>query len=409
MQFSESYDRIYLPLNVSVVAVCLDTGSPLTQTIDGVNFYPDRKVVQSRIYPQILATADDGSWDNTRSNVNLTNMVWKASTGSGWKDISTLSEWNGLYEIDNTATSNRGTLYVKRNLGANDKQQLIFEADLLDYRTKKLHHIITEPVTLFTVNKGEDTYGIGIGVESNITYNPVLDKLALYEYLVANDLKGSSDSERNSCFDGNEYLRTIPIDIYKSKNKVTSGYSLQVFRVNESGAATQIVPSSNAKPNELVSLSLTAMVLDLRQVMKNDYIIKCVVGGKVVCQFQFNVSRSYPSFELEFLNKNGIKHGQINRGNKLLVHYNNVLVVHPHRILRIKWKTVAHNEGGENITKEWQCGDSCQYSVKETELGESELCRLEDRVDYSQKPNLSYAIDKNGAYLTDKNGVPYLV
>lgn len=407
--YSEWFPRHYDPLDVSVVAVCLDTGSPLTQTTDGVNFYPDRKVVQSRIYPQIHATAGDGSWDNIRSNSCLSNMVWKASTGSAWKDISTIAEWNGLYEIDKTESSNRGTLYVKRNLGANDKQQLIFEADMVDYRTKQLHHIITEPVTLYTVNNGEDTYGIGIGVESNITYNPALDKLALYEYLVANDLKEASDSERSACFDGNEYLRTIPIDVYKSKNKVNSGYSLQVFRVDETGKATQISPSTNAKPNELVSLSLTSLVLDLRQVMKNDYIIKCIVGGRVVCQFQFNVSRLYPTFEFEFLNRSGIKYGQINRGNKVLVHCNNVLIDYPHRFLALKWATIAHNDDGTNVVKDWQFGDSCEYPLRETGLGEPETCELEDKVSYCQKPNLAYVTDKNGNYYSDKNGVPYLM
>lgn len=403
--------RRYTPLNTSVCIVCTTPMSPLVQTTDGTNFFPDRTVVNTGIQPQINATTEDGSWDNKRSNMALVNssIKWMVSKGNTWVDIAEDANWAGKYEIDFTETTTKGTLYVKRNISANDKQQIYFEGQLLDYRTKTLIDIHTEPVTLYTVRKGDDTYGIGIGVETNISYNPVLDKLSLYEYLVANNLKTASDAERNKCLDGNEYLKVIPIDVYLSKKRISTGYTLQVFRVDEKGKATLIAASSKIAPNELLALSLTSMTLDLRLIMKSDYIIKVVVDNKVVAQFQFNVKRMFPAYRFDFLNVSSIAYGQQKRCNKVIVHSNNELLSYPQRILKINWKTIAHNEGFVTTEKNWQEGDSCEYLIEETGLGPSEDCELEDCVEYESKPPLDFAITAEGDYLTDNEGNPYLI
>lgn len=403
--------RRYTPLNTSVCIVCITPMSPLMQTTDGVNFFPDRTVVNTGIQPQINATTEDGSWDNRRSNMALVNssIKWMVSKGNTWVDIAEDANWSGKYEIDLTETTTKGTLYIKRNISANDKQQIYFEGQLLDYRTKTLINIHTEPVTLYTVKKGDDTYGIGIGVETNISYNPVLDKLSLYEYLVANNLKTASDAERNKCLDGNEYLKVIPIDVYLSKKKISTGYTLQVFRVDEKGKATQIAVSSITAPNELLALSLTSMTLDLRLIMKSDYIIKVVVGDKVVAQFQFNVKRMFPAYRFDFLNQSSISYGELPREDKVMVQCLNNQVEYPQRLLNINWFTIAHNDDLTEVTKQWQEGDSCKYDIAETGLGESEECELEEKVEYDHKPPLDFAITADGDYLTDNEGNPYLI
>ena len=409
VEVRQKFRRKFAPLNLSYSLVCLSSGAPLMQTTDGVNFYPDRTIVQSKIQPQINVTTTDKSWDSSRSNAYLTNMVWWVSVENTWKKITEVESWRDLYELDTSGTTTRGTLYVKKNVGANDRCQLYFEADLLDYRTNSLLHIKTKPVTMTTSTNTGDTYGVGIGVESNIRYNPVLDKLSLYDYKVANRLITASDAERKKCFDGNEYLRTIPIDVYKAKTKVVTGYELEIYRVDANGKQTKIAVSTKTAPNELVSLSLTEMVLDLRQIGKFDYIIKVIVDKVTVSQFQFNVSRITPPFVFSFVNVGGIDYGQKERVNKVLVHYNNTLVSYPQRILKLNWRTIAHNEGGVTVEKKWQEGESCSYLVEETGLGYSEDCALEDCVSYENKEPLSYAVSSNGEYLTDKDGNPYLI
>ena len=409
VEVKQKFRRKYAPLNLSYSLVCLSSGAPLQQTTDGVNFYPDRKIVQSLILPQINVTTTDKSWDSSRSNAFLTNMVWWVSVDNTWKKITEVDAWNDLYELDTSGTTTRGTLKVKKNVGANDRCQLYFEADLIDYRKNSLLHIKTNPITMTTSTNTGDTWGIGIGIESNIRYNPVLDKLSLYDYKVANRLITASDAERKKCFDGNEYLRTIPIDVYKAKTKVVAGYELEIYRVDENGKQTKIAVSTKTAPNELVSVSYTDMVLDLRQIGKYDYIIKVIVDKVAVSQFQFNVSRVTPSFEFDFMNVGGIDYGQKKRVNKVLVHHNNALIPYPQRILKLNWKTIAHNEGDTTVEKKWQEGESCSYLVEETGLGYSEDCVLEDCVSYEQKEPLSYAVGSDNKYLTDKDGNPYLI
>ena len=110
-----------------------------------------------------------------------------------------------------------------------------------------------------------------------------------------------------------------------------------------------------------------------------------------------------------FVNVGGIDYGQKERVNKVLVHSNNTLVSYPQRILKLNWRTIAHNEGGVTVEKKWQEGESCSYLVEETGLGYSEDCALEDCVSYENKEPLSYAVSSNGEYLTDKDGNPYLI
>ena len=286
---SNKANRKFAPLDVSVSVVCASPKSPFMQTMAGNKFFPDRTQsgFECVAYPQINATAKDDSWDSKKSNMSLANMVWKVSTGTEWKDISKINVWSGKYSIDTSNTSNRGSLTIKRNLSSNDKQQLQFEADLYDYRTNSILHITADPITLYTADKGADTYGMGIREDTDISYNPFLDKLALYEYKVANNIVSASTEARNACFDGNQYECHIPIDVYKSKDRITSGFTVELYR-----GTTKMSASSAASPNEIISISTSEIVLDLRLVEKNNYTIKAVINGKAVAQFQFSASRS---------------------------------------------------------------------------------------------------------------------
>lgn len=402
---SNKANRIFAPLDIAKSVVCASPKSPFMQTMAGDKFFPDRTQsgYECIAYPQINATAKDDSWDSKKSNMSLANMVWKVSTGTEWKDISKINAWSGKYSIDTSNTSNRGTLTIRRNLSSNDKQQLIFEADLYDYRTNSVVHLITDPITLYTADKGADTYGMGIREDTDISYNPFLDKLALYEYKVANNITSASTEARNACFDGNQYECHIPIDVYKSKDRITSGFSIELYR-----GTTKMSASSAASPNEIISISTSEIVLDLRLVEKNNYTIKAVIGGKAVAQFQFSASRFYPSFgQPKFMVCNDIEWGKIYRSNKAILEYNGRVVEYPNRIVELQWHTEATN-GNIVTSKSWQEGNSCYFSIKESGLGDVESDYLEEQIEYGQRPANDYLLDEGDNYLLDEDGNPLI-
>lgn len=402
---SNKANRIFAPLDIAKSVVCASPKSPFMQTMAGDKFFPDRTQsgYECIAYPQINATAKDDSWDSKKSNMSLANMVWKVSTGTEWKDISKINAWSGKYSIDTSNTSNRGTLTIRRNLSSNDKQQLIFEADLYDYRTNSVVHLITDPITLYTADKGADTYGMGIREDTDISYNPFLDKLALYEYKVANTIISASTEARNACFDGNQYECHIPIDVYKSKDRITSGFSIELYR-----GTTKMSASSAASPNEIISISASEIVLDLRLVEKNNYTIKAVINGKAVAQFQFSASRFYPSFnQPEFMVCNDIEWGKIYRSNKAILEYNGRVVEYPNRIVELQWLTEATN-GNFVTNKSWQEGNSCYFSIKESGLGDVESDYLEEQIEYGQRHANDYLLDEGDNYLLDEDGSPLI-
>lgn len=398
---SNKANRKFAPLDVSVSVVCASPKSPFMQTMAGDKFFPDRTQsgFECIAYPQVNATAKDDSWDSKQSNISLANMVWKVSTGTEWKDISKINSWSGKYSIDTSNTSNRGSLTIKRNLSSNDKQQLQFEADLYDYRTNSILHITADPITLYTADKGADTYGMGIREDTDISYNPFLDKLALYEYKVANNIISASTEARKACFDGNQYECHIPIDVYKSKDRITSGFSIELYR-----GTTKMSASSAASPNEIISISTSEIVLDLRLVEKNNYTIKAVINGKAVTLFQFSASRFYPpSNQPKFMVCNDIEWGKIYRSNKAILEYNGRVVEYPNRIVELQWHTEASN--GSIITKKsWQEGNSCTFSIEESGLGDVESDYLEEQIEYKQRPANDYLIDEDTNYLLDEDG-----
>lgn len=402
---SNKANRIFAPLDIAKSVVCASPKSPFMQTMAGDKFFPDRTQsgYECIAYPQIIATAKDDSWDSKKSNMSLANMVWKVSTGTEWKDISKINAWSGKYSIDTSNTSNRGTLTIRRNLSSNDKQQLIFEADLYDYRTNSVVHLITDPITLYTADKGADTYGMGIREDTDISYNPFLDKLALYEYKVANNIISASTEARNACFDGNQYERHITIDVYKTKEKITSGFSIELYR-----GTTKMSASSAASPNEIISISTSEIVLDLRLVEKNNYTIKAVINGKAVAQFQFSASRFYPSFnQPKFMVCNDIEWGKIYRSNKAILEYNGRVIEYPNRIVELQWHTEATN-GNIVTNKSWQEGNSCYFSIKESGLGDVESDYLEEQIEYGQRPANDYLLDEGDNYLLDEDGSPLI-
>jgi len=399
--------RYYEPLDVSMSLACITPGAPLLQVYGTDGCAPDRSVVYSVVAPVIQAYAKDGSWDNRTSNIALVDMVWMSNADGSWKDISTMASWKGKYEIDTSSTTSRGNLTIKKNLGVNAKEQIRLSAYLYDYRTKTRLPVESDFITLSCIAKGEDTWGVGFTDAKNIVYNPFLDKLDLYDYKVANGLISDSTEARNACLDGNQYERTVPIDVYLGKSKKTSGYSLAVYRT-DSGKEVALSVSQNGEMRSLTPISLT---LDLRLVEAATYLVKCIVDSKVVAQGSFSVSREYPPFDSpEFTNKASIAFGDIYRRQQAVFHYNNRIVEYPHRIIRMLWKTKAtRSEYSETATKTWNEGDELRYNIQDSGIGELEDDKVVEIVAYGQKKAYDVATDASGNVYGNSSGNAYIV
>lgn len=391
--------RDYAPLTVSVGVACVSANSPLTQVYNAAlpEYEPDRSLTPTVIRPTITANASDGSWGHPASNEFLANMKWYVNG----VDISTISAWSGQYEID-TVGSTRGSLTIYRNIAPGTEVILHFEAELVDDRLGVTIPIKTDPLVLSTFDQSEDTYSLSVADSNNVFYNPLRDKLHLYEHKVAQGLIQASSQAREAALDGNEYMCIIPIDFYKGGIKMTSGYTISLFRVNSATSFTEL----STADDEVDAISISSITLDLRLISKADYLIKAYVDGQEVAQSQISVRRAYPRFTCNPTNATSILAHQTQRYDVAQVASEGNIVECPGSVIRMVWKTdsanakgVLHNEGEKTI-----------FSLAKTGIGTTANDDwLDVYIEAEHKETYTIATDENGDVYTDENGNDYII
>lgn len=385
--------RDFAPLTVSVAIACDSAYSPLMQVYDAQTgeYEPNRQLSPTVIRPEVNAVASDGSWPNHSANSALANLKWYVNG----VNIATLSAWTGKYTIE-TEGDNRGSIIITKNITPGTNFSLHFEADLVDQRLGVTIPIRTDAVVLSTIDKAEDTYAVSIGETNTIRYNPFLDKLHEYDYKVAHGIISASAAAEAAAKDGNEYKRTIPIQVYKGALKLESGFTVKLYKVASNLTLTEVTSSDY----EVVSVSASAVVLDLRLITKQDFIIKAFVSSTEVAKLQFSVNRLYPSFTCEPTNETGILPQQIERYDVAQAQSDGKILTYPGNVLQIIWKTdsttltnLVHNEGGTTV-----------FDLRKTGVGEDYTNDWVDvYVEASQKAEHCVATD-GGDILTDESG-----
>lgn len=385
--------REFAPLTVSVAIACDSAYSPLMQVYDAQTgeYEPNRQLSPTVIRPEVNAVASDGSWPNHSANKALANLKWYVNG----VNITTLSAWTGKYTIE-TEGDNRGSIIITKNITPGTNFSLHFEADLVDQRLGVTIPIRTDAVVLSTIDKAEDNYAVSIGETNTIRYNPFLDKLHEYDYKVAHGIISASAAAEAAAKDGNEYKRTIPIQVYKGGLKLESGFTVKLYKVASNLTLTEVTSSDY----EVVSVSASAVVLDLRLITKQDFIIKAFVSSTEVAKLQFSVNRLYPSFTCEPTNETGILPQQIERYDVAQAQSDGKILAYPGNVLQIIWKTdsinltnVIHNEGGTTV-----------FDLRKTGVGEDYTNDWVDvYVEASQKAEHCVATD-GGNILTDESG-----
>lgn len=388
----------FAPLTVSVSLHCQSAGSPVTQVYNAAldQYEPDRSVSPTILQPVVTAAASDGSWPNPYANSQLANMKWYENG----VDISTIPAWANKYSID-TVGSTRGALTIYRNLTPTERLSLHFEAELVDNRLGVTHPIVTDEIVLSTVDKSADSYGLSIGESTSMFYNPFLDPLLLYDYKLAQGLRQASAADRAAAAaDPNSYLRTIPITVFQGPNKLTSGYTIELYRVTNVNTITKL----NAE-KEVVAIAASGITLDLRVISKANYMIKALINGTEVARLQFSVERLFQGFSCTPTNDSAILPGQTSRYDQVLVDSEGKAIECPESIISIIWYTdsahktaVRHNEGGHTI-----------FELAKTGIGDtSNDDWLEIYTDAIQKNAMAFAVDENGNTLVDENGNPLI-
>ncbi len=389
----------YAPLNVAVSVSCLTPASPAMQVYNaslpsGEQYEPDRSLSPSQFQPLVYAQANDGSWDKALVNGSLAQMHWYVNN----EEITTLPDWEGLYSIDTSTTDKRGTITISRNVRPSERLMLHFEGVIADKRLGTNIEVITDPVTLSTEDASEDTYQVSIGDSQAIQYNPFNDKLLIYNYKVAQGLITPSESEEAAATDVNAHIRRIPVTVYKGSKAMTSGYILHLYRINGT-----VLTELNEGEDEVVTIGLDSITLDMRVVEKADYLIKVEIADtkRVEPQIHFSIGRIYPPFDCRPTNGAGINVDDEYRLDSAQVSCNNRIVDCPAALVEILWCTdtatkerMVHNEGV-----------STKFKIADTGIGAThEDDWLDVYTEFEMRPTYAVAASEGGDTFVNEKG-----
>lgn len=350
--------RDYQPLTTSQSLRVLTPASAVSQVYDSGtdSFNPDRGITPLVIFPQLFADAHDGSWQTHNANAVIANMKWFVNG----VDVATIPSWNGLYEIAQIGEY-RGAITILRNTPVDEKLELHFEAILPDTRLGINIPIKTDSISLSTIDKADDTYEMSIDIDPVIIYNPFLDKLLMYDYKIANGLEAGT---RASALDSNSYERTVNILTTRGGEHLLDNLlAIELYRNNN-----QILVLIDSAP-EIISISATKIVFDLRVIEKADYVIVIKIENKEVARQQISIAREYPIFTVEPLSGVSINPGEVLHRNVASVSSNGQIVRIPEPIVRLLWFTDTANK----TAVEWQEGSRAVIEILRTGIGDTYL------------------------------------
>lgn len=386
----------YAPINAAVSVMCKTANSPVTQVYDAVTgeYNPDRTKTPTILLPLVTLTATDGSLPTPYGNTMLADMKWLVNG----VDISTLDGWKDKYKI-RTDGNYRGAIEIYRNVAVNEKFALVFTANVADNRLGTNIPIKTDAVTLSTIDKSTDNFTLSIGDDDAIQYNPFKDNLHRYNYMVAHSIISASDSAESAAVDENAYRRTIPVNFFRGKNRITEGYTLKLYRVGDGAALTEIDPDDN--DNEIISMSLTSITFDLRLTIKENYLLVALWRGNAVAKCGFGTQRLYPKYRIRTTNGTAIQPSDTERYDQVMCDHDGDVVDYSERIVSIIWFTdSAHKTGVEHNE-----GDTTLFPLSSTGIGTT---YADDWLDVycktAQKDAFAIALDENKKALADENG-----
>lgn len=404
--------RTFSPLTVATSMIChTGSSSPFTQVYDAEtkSYEPDRGGTSSgvgspcMVRPIIELNADDGSMVNARGNQFLANMKWYVNG----VDITTIQAWTDCYAIRNTNDSLKGTLTVYKNIPVGERCELTFEGVINDPRTNLNIPVTAGPIVLRTTDKSKDQWSLSICVDPALEYDPIRDQLHLYHYMVAHGQIVHTDAAEEAADDDTSYRQAIPIEVRRGTTLQNSDYTLELYRVNPStGALTQI---STSDLNEVISMSLTQLNIDLRLIEKEEYVLIAKNGTTEVARQSFGMKRHNGDYQLTPVNAAGVAPSDVNRIDVLQGRYEGNVLDHPACAIKILWKTKAVGSNTVNTQNE---GETTEYNLGQAGLGlDYTTAEIDQWVESEVKGKHLIAKESasdGGKVYCDENNVPFI-
>lgn len=233
--------KIFEPLQITVSTVIGGEAAQIYDTMKR-SWTPDRTVAanQLTIQPHVMATtsATDTSWTNGDYIAQVRDINWYAN-GTPIEQVETL---RGKYSIDRSGTSTNGRLTLSKNLDPGEHYDFAMRGYFADTRNNTTVQVQTDPVPVMVSEIAPAEWDISVVHDTSIKYKPLSDLLKEYDWKVAHGKITASDTERNKCLNGNQYLLNLPIiisygsGVVSSSNPMYADVSLHLY-VERGGTA----------------------------------------------------------------------------------------------------------------------------------------------------------------------------
>lgn len=366
----------FTPLSVSCSLVCVTPQSPCSQASNSINgeYEPNRAGTAGTpcvIWPQTIVKDRDGIFPAgvVNERFDIDSMEWRVNG----KLISSLPSWTGKYEIVTDANENRGCLIIKKNNAPSDVEVLSFSAKFEDYRTGTVMVVGSlNELVLKTTNKGSDKMSCSVDKPSQ-NYDPLEDRLLLYEYLVGRGL--ASDGARANYIDGKCYERSINVVLTVGKTAQSVLPNGVTMRLVKKGTATAIAANSEANP-EVLSVAFPIVRFDCRLMELEEYEVQFLKNGKVECRAYISFKRDMQQVNSVFPTKGAdVVPGQIMYFNDAAIMLNDDAVEYPELYYFIQWFTQAKVFDSSTGIYRWadpvkrQVGQQMQCDVSKLGIG----------------------------------------
>lgn len=368
MRVSNKIRKVFTPLEVN--AAYTVTGSALAQVYKAQRneYEPNRLLTPTVIKPVVNITDKDGVFESGIANRKLGNMKWWING----IDISTTEDFmNGIYVIDSSDTTERGSLTIYKNVAAVAPIKLAFTAIIADSRTGHNIKIAIENILLITQDVSADKYTLEIDKPIDSTYNPI--NLSSYSYVVN------------------------PV-VFLGENKLVNlaGLTFKMFFMN----GTNVVECTASNSPEL-TLNAGVSTFDLRLISNRTYLLKLLKNNTEMSFVQYSIQRKYPNYTLMIRDYGDVRKNQAIIPGTAIIHAEKTIVANPGLYFSIKWKTyslatgeVEHNQGENALIP---------ADITGVNLGPVDIyCEVDE------KPAMTVATDSTGEIYTDSNDEPYI-